>query len=395
MPDGTLTRAPLGDARLAARLRRETQAEVLFGRADRGRYSTDASIYQVEPVGVVVPRTIEDVQAAMAIAREHGVPVLPRGGGTSQCGQTVNRALVIDCTKHLRRVLEVDAAAGRAWVEPGLVLSQLNAALKPQGLFFPVDPSTNARCTIGGMAGNNSCGSKSIRYGLMADNVSAIDAILADGTRHRFGAVPGDLGEDVPAAVATLVQRLRALGAAEADEIAARFPHQLRRVGGYNIEVLTPRARAEGRENLARLLVGSEGTLAFSAALELVLHPVLPRKVLGICQFPTFRAAMEASRHLVALGPEAVELVDRTMIDLGRGIPIYRPTIDRMLIGEPDSLLIVEFHGHEDAALLAQLNRLEEAMGDLGHPGAGVRAPDPAFLGGFALVRVAGLNIIM
>ena len=398
MPDGGLIdggRVPVGDARLAQRLRRETAGEVLFSGADRGRYSTDASIYQVEPVGVLVPRTVADVQAAMAIAREHGVPVLARGGGTSQCGQTVNRALVLDCTKHLRRVIEVDAGAQRAWVEPGLVLNHLNIALKPHGLFFPVDPSTHARCTIGGMAGNNSCGAKSIRYGLMADNVRAIDAILADGTRHRFGALPDNLGEDVPAGVAALVQRLRSLGASEAEEIAARFPHQLRRVGGYNIEVLTPAARRAGRENLARLLVGSEGTLAFSAALELELQPILPRKMLGICQFPTFRAAMAASKHLVALQPEAVELVDRTMIDLGRGIDIYRPTIDRMVRGEPDSLLIVEFHGDADAPLLAKLDALDEAMADLGYPGAVVRATDAAFQNAIASVREAGLNIMM
>ncbi len=395
MPDGTASLTPIGDIRLAEQLRRETQAEVLFSRADRGRYSTDASIYQQEPVGVVVPRTIEDAAAVLAIAREHGVPVLPRGGGTSQCGQTVNRALVIDCSKYLRRVLEVDVAARRAWVEPGLVLSHLNKALAPSKLFFPVDPSTNARCTIGGMAANNSCGSKSIRYGLMADNVRAIDAILADGTRHRFGALPDNLGAEVPARIAELVQRLRALGAREAEEIAARFPQQLRRVGGYNIEVLTPAARREGRENLARLLVGSEGTLAFSAALELQLQPVLPRKVLGICQFPTFRAAMEASKHLVALGPEAVELVDRTMIDLGRAIDIYRPTIDRMVLGEPDSLLIVEFHGQEDGPLLEKLDRLEEAMGDLGYAGAVVRATEAGFQAAIAQVREAGLNIMM
>ena len=398
MPDDVRAvpgRAPLGDSRLAQRLRREVEGDVLFSRADRGRYATDASIYQVEPVGVVVPRTVDGAAAAMAIAREHGVPVLPRGGGTSQCGQTVNRALVIDCTKHLRRVLDVDPAAHAAWVEPGLVLSHLNAALKPHGLFFPVDPSTNARCTLGGMAGNNSCGSKSIRYGLMADNVRAIDAILADGTRHRFGLLPGNLGADVPAPVADIVQRLRALGMAEAEEIAGRFPAQLRRVGGYNIEVLTPAARREGRENLARLLVGSEGTLAFSAALQLALQPVLPRKVLGICQFPTFRAAMEASRHLVTLGPEAVELVDRTMIDLGRGIPIYAPTIDRMVRGQPDSLLIVEFHGHEDGPLLAKLAELDAMMADLGWPGAVVRATEPAFQAAIAEVREAGLNIMM
>ncbi len=384
-----------GDSSLAARLAREIQGEVLFDRASRGRYATDASIYQVDPLGVIVPETIADVQAAFGIAREYGIPVLARGGGTSQCGQTVNRALVIDCSKHLRRVLHVDADGRRALVEPGLVLGHLNAALRPHGLFFPVDPSTHARCTIGGMAANNSCGSKSIRYGLMADNVSAIDAILADGSRHRFGAAAGNPGADAPAGVAELIQRLRALGAAEAEEIAARFPKQLRRVGGYNIDALTPAARAAGRDNLARILVGSEGTLAFSAAVELILHPIKPRKILGICQFPTFRKAMEASRHIVALDPEAVELVDRTMIDLGRSIPIYRDTIDKMLIGEPDSLLIVEFHGDADGPLLAKLDELETLMGDLGHGRAVVRATDGGFQAAIASVREAGLNIMM
>jgi FAD/FMN-containing dehydrogenase/Fe-S oxidoreductase len=378
----------------AMRLARNIKGKVMFDRANRGRYSTDASIYQIEPVGVIVPETIDDVVAAIAIARDEGVPVLPRGGGTSQCGQTVNRALVIDCSKHLRRILHVDAAARTALVEPGLVLGHLNNALRADKLFFPVDPSTHARCTIGGMAGNNSCGSKSIRYGLMADNVRSIEAILSDGSQHRFGMVPDNLGEHVPASVADLIQRLRVLGASEADEIAARFPNQLRRVGGYNIDALTPAARASGRGNLARLLVGSEGTLAFSAAVELSLHPVKPRKVLGICQFPTFRKAMEASRHIVALDPEAVELVDRTMIDLGRSIPIYRATIDQMLLGEPNSLLIVEFHGYEDVPLLGKLAELETLMGELGHPGM-VRAIDPALQADIASVREAGLNIMM
>jgi FAD/FMN-containing dehydrogenase/Fe-S oxidoreductase len=382
------------NAAFAMRLARNIKGEVLFDRASRGRYSTDASIYQMEPVGIVIPETIDDVTAAMAISRDEGVPVLPRGGGTSQCGQTVNRALVIDCSKHLRRILHVDAGARTALVEPGLVLGHLNAALRADKLFFPVDPSTHSRCTIGGMAGNNSCGAKSIRYGLMADNVLSIDAILSDGSQHRFGPTRDNPGNRVPATVVDLIQRLRALGAAEAEEIEARFPKQLRRVGGYNIDALTPAARANGRDNLARLLVGSEGTLAFSAAIELVLHPVKPRKVLGICQFASFRAAMEASKHIVGLDPEAVELVDRTMIDLGRGIPIYRRTIDRMLMGEPDSLLIVEFHGHEDAPLLGKLAALETLMGDLGHPGV-VRATDPAFQADIAAVREAGLNIMM
>ena len=172
-------------------------------------------------------------------------------------------------------------------------------------------------------------------YGSKADSPSGTARELA----QRLGNVQAPRyavsRAEVKPPIATLIQRLRALGAEEADEIAARFPRQLRRVGGYNIEVMTPEARRTGRENLARLLVGSEGTLGFSAALTVRLQPVLPRKMVGICQFPSFRAAMEAARHLVTLRPEAVELVDRTMIDLGRGIAIYRPTIDRMVIGEP------------------------------------------------------------
>ena len=275
------------------------------------------------------------------------------------------------------------------------MLGHLNAALKPHGLFFPVDPSTHARCTIGGMAGNNSCGGKSIRYGLMADNVAAIDAILADGARFRFGPDWPGQGATTPQVIGELMARLQTLGQDLAPEIAARFPKVLRRVGGYNIDALTPAAAAQGRDNPARLLVGSEGTLAFSAAIELILHPIKPRKVVGICQFPSFRAAMEATRHIVALDPEAVELVDRTMIDLGRGIPIFRETIDRMVIGEPESLLIVEFHGHEDQRLFTQLAQLETLMGDLGFPNSVVRATDPGFQAQIAEVREAGLNIMM
>ena len=386
----TITTQP-GDDRLARRLRQATRADVLFGPADRGRYATDASIYQVEPIGVVLPRSIDDVAATLSIAREHGVPVLPRGAGTSQCGQTVNRAIVIDFSRHLNGILSIDPERHEAVVEPGIVLSHLNAALRPHGLFFPVDPSTHSRCTIGGMAGNNSCGSKSIRYGLMADNVLAIDAILADGTRHVFG--PAD--DAPPARIAELVARLRALGAREAEEIAARFPWLLRRVGGYNIETLTPAARLAGQGNLARLLVGSEGTLAVSASLTLKLSPIKPRRVLGICQFPTFRHAMASAKHLVELDPEAVELVDRTMIDLGRSIAIYRDTIGQMLIGEPDSVLIVEFHGDDDAKLARKLDDLDEVMGELGFPGAVVRATDAGFQARIAQVREAGLNIMM
>src|SRR5687768_10591161 len=181
-----------GDSALASRLRREVRGEVLFDAASRGRYSTDASIYQIEPIGVVIPQTAEDAVTAFRIAIDAGVPVLPRGGGTSQCGQTVGAALVIDVSKHLNQVLDFDEAARTVTVQPGVVLDQLNAYLKPHGLWYPVDVSTSAQATIGGMTGNNSCGSRSIRYGNMVHNVRAVDAVLADGASFRFGEVPDD-----------------------------------------------------------------------------------------------------------------------------------------------------------------------------------------------------------
>src|SRR5215469_8023930 len=181
--------------RLESRLRREIRGEVMFDPFSRGRYSTDASIYQIEPLGVVIPRGHDDAAAAIAIAREEGVPVLPRGAGTSQCGQTVARALVLDCSKHLDRVISLDVEARRARVEPGVVLDRLNRQLRQHKLLFPVDPSTASRATIGGMTANNSCGSRSLRYGNMVHNVHGIDALLADGSGAWFGEVPGNFDE--------------------------------------------------------------------------------------------------------------------------------------------------------------------------------------------------------
>ncbi len=213
-----------GAPELAARLAREIEGEVLFDRFDRGRYSTDASIYQIEPIGVVVPKSDADVQAALAIAREAGVPVIARGGGTSQAGQTIGSGLVIDYSKHLDRVLEFDAGQRTVWVEPGLVLDRLNRFLKPHGLFFPVDISTSSRATLGGMAANNACGARSIRYGIMVDNLLAIDALLADGEAIRFAEVPGNLeGVAQNGRYLHLIQEMRALAEREADAIARRL----------------------------------------------------------------------------------------------------------------------------------------------------------------------------
>src|SRR6202047_1086312 len=261
---------------LERRVKAEHAGEVRFDRFTRGRYATDASHYQMMPVGVVLPRTIAEAERAIALARDERVTVLPRGGGTSQSGQTVNESLVIDCSKYLDHVIAVDVADKRCVVEPGIVLDELTRRLKPHGLWFPVDISTASRATIGGMVGNNSCGARSLRYGNTRENVQSIDAVLADGRPEHFGPSARDLSNIAPSSpLRPLAQGLLALAAAQADEIEARFPKVQRRVGGYNLDALVP-----GRNdlNLAHILVGSEGTLAFSTKIELKLRaPLGPR----------------------------------------------------------------------------------------------------------------------
>src|SRR5437764_96247 len=260
-----------GSPRLEARLRRELQGEVLFDRFSRGRYSTDASIYQIEPLGVVVPRDREDVAAALQIAREEGVPVLPRGGGTSQCGQTVNRALVLDCSKYMQEVVALDTENRRVRVQPGVVMERLNAQLRPHKLWFPVDVSTGDRATIGGMTANNSCGARSIRYGNMVHNVRAIDAILADGTAARFAEVPGNFGEDVqPERYRGLIREMRDLHRRAADEIEAIL--------------LTEFAGPDADDNLRRLrqLVELMGDLGFPGAVIEATDPAFQSAVWNV-----------------------------------------------------------------------------------------------------------------
>ena len=383
---------------LHERLARELRGEVLFDGFSRGRYATDASIYQMMPQGVVVPADRADVATALAVARDEGVATTPRGGGTSQCGQTVNSGLVLDLSKHVNGLLELDVEGRRAVVEPGIVLDELNRMLKPHGLWFPVDVSTASRATIGGMAANNSCGGRSLRYGPMRDNVLSIEAILSDGSTATFGTVNGE------ARGTTLADRIAgemlALGRRDAELIADRFPRLNRRVGGYNLDALVSGNRPI---NLAHLLVGSEGTLAHFTAIEIRLWPVLGRRALGLCHFPTFYQAMDAAQHLVTLKPIAVELVDATMIGLSRQIPIFRPTIDRVVRGSPEALLLVEFDEGSDAANTERLERLDEMMGDLGFAFSGegrnwggmVPVTDPGLQNQIAEVRKSGLNIMM
>ena len=311
------------------------------------------------------------------------------------------------------------------------MLDELNRQLQATGLWFPVDVSTASRATIGGMAGNNSCGTRSIRYGIMRDNVLAIDAILADGSEARFGEVGhnlaplrrrrplplagrGEGGGDTQAqtlglpppltpprkgegnrrvsGAARLFRDLLALGRREAEHIAHAFPEVSRRVGGYLIDALVP---GDKPVNLATLLCGSEGTLAVSRRIELKLSPLPKNKALGICHFATFRKAMEATQHIVKLGPVAVEVVDRTLIELARDIAMFRPVMETYVRGKPDALLLVEFAEDDQAENLRRLDRLDELMGDLGHPESVVKVADAAGQQAVWEVRASGLNIMM
>ena len=370
-------------AELARRLAPVFSGGIATDAFSRGRYATDASIYQIMPLAVAWPRSEDDVIAALGVARDLGVPVIARGGGTSQNGQPIGAGLVLDFSRHFNALEHLDVQAGRAVVQPGLVLAALNAAARAHGLFFPVEPSTASRCTLGGMAGNNSCGARSIRYGKMVDNVLALRGVMADGTVARFAP---DAAAGLPAPMTAAM----ALARHEAAEIEARFPKVQRRVGGYNLDALLAQP-----PNPAHLLVGSEGTLAISTQLDLALSPLPAHRVIGVCQFPDFRAAMETTQHLVALGPVAVELVDGNVLRLGADITLFRKTLSRITRGVPECLLVVEFAGDAQAPLLADLDRLEECMADHGFADAVVRITDPALQREVWEMREACLNIMM
>ncbi len=375
---------------------------MLFSPADRGRYATDASIYQVIPVGAFVPKTTQDVELALDICRDLHVPIVARGGGTSQCGQTVGAGLVIDHSKHLRRVIGLNVAERTVKVEPGIVLDHLNAQLKPHGLWYPVDVSTSAQATLGGMAGNNSFGSRSIAYGNMVHNVLGADILLSSQRKIYLRSYQNSSGIE-----RELGDYVKSLAHALQPEITANWPKVMRRVGGYNLDIFNNQNEkpytSDGSVNLAHLFVGSEGTLGITQALTLKLCELPKTKVLGVVNFSSFHKAMDSAQHIVKLGADglltAVELVDRTMLDLALQNPAFAPTIRTALVKPdaptPEAVLLVEFAGASKADLLPKLRQLVELMGDLGLPGCVVEMLEDAPQKNLWEVRKAGLNIMM
>ncbi len=367
-------------------LKRRVQGEVRFDRASRLMYSTDASIYEIEPIGVVIPRTHEDVFAAVEIARDFQVPVLPRGGGTSLAGQTVGEAVVIDMSKHLNRVLEVNKDERWAIVEPGVVQEQLNLHLKPMGFLFGPDTSTANRATIGGMMGNNSAGSHSILYGKTIDHVLEMDVILASGE----GRTLREIKFDDALARGGLEGRIADIVRTNRDEIDRRFPKIMRRVSGYNLDEFV----RNGKFNLVKLVVGSEGTLATVHQAKVRIEPRPPATALCVVHFADIVESIRASDIILPFKPAAIELIDDMIINLGRNsLEISR--LMGFVQGNPAALLLVEFYGENEAELLSKLDAMESALKRDKAGYAYVRAFDPAEQTSIWKVRKAGLGLLL
>jgi FAD/FMN-containing dehydrogenase len=354
------TTAPSGTQDLARDLRRVIRGEVRFDAVSRALYSTDASIYEIEPIGVVIPRDADDVQAVLELTRRAGVAVLARGGGTSLAGQTVGHAVVLDFSKYMNRVLEVNAEAGWARVEPGVVRSGLEALLAPTKLIFGPETSTANRATIGGMIGNNSSGSRSIVYGKTVDSVLSVRALLAGGEAVTFG----PLGpEDVAARArlegpeGVLYRRIPEIVDRTRDEVAERFPKIQRRVGGYNLDEFP----VGGPVNLAKLIVGSEGTLAMVTEATVRIVPRPAATVVAVLHFDDLIRALEITTEVLETHPTAVEVIDKIVLDMARMTRGYSQKMT-FIEGDPAALIAVEYGGENQEALIPRLDALEARM---------------------------------
>ena len=374
-------------------LRRQVEGEVRFDKMSRALYSTDASIYQMEPIGVVIPRTKEDVVAVIETARKHRVPILPRGGGTSLAGQTVGHAVVIDFSKYMRSVLEVNVEEGWVRTQPGIILDELNQKLQSTGLQFAPDPSTSNRGNVGGALGNNSCGAHSIIWGKTIDNVLEMDVVLSNGDTAQFRHLDaGQLeakkrGEGLEA---DIYRQVLGIGKANRAEVLSRYPKLLRRVGGYNLDEFA----GDKGFDMARFVVGSEGTLVAVTEAKLKLVPLPKLKALAVVHFRDLIESMEATVATLELEPSAVEHVGSMIIRQARTNLGYSRMTD-FIDGDPESLLIVELFGDSEAELASRLDRLEELMARKGLGYAVRRITKPEDQAKVWAVRKAGLGLMM
>ncbi len=367
--------------------------EVRFDSYSRHLFSRDASMYAIEPIGVVFPRDAADVAAVVSTAGAFGVPVLPRGAGTSLAGQTVGRAVVMDLSRHMSRIIEIDAGRRVARVQPGVVQEQLNLAAARHGLMFGPDTSTRNRATLGGMIGNNSAGSQSVRYGMTIDHVLALDVVLADASRSSFGPLTeGELHRRAvsPALDGTICRELPGLVDRHREAIATGFPRFWRQSGGYRLDRLAGSAGLD----LAKFVVGSEGTLVTVVEATVQLVPAPPFRVIAVGHFSSVQAAIEATQDALACQPVAVELLDRTILELSRQKIEYR-SLGSILHGDPEALLFVTFSGDTLAEAVARLDRLGGRWQAHGHGYHTLRAVGSAEQAALLKVREAGLGLLM
>ena len=412
---------------LVHQLEKVIEGEVRFDGYSRMLYSTDASQYQIQPLGVVIPRNADDVQAAVELAARHHVPLLPRGGGSSLAGQCVGPGLVIDMSKYMDGILAVDEVTRTATVQAGISIGTLNRTLAPLGLMLGPDPASADRASVGGSIGNNATGSHSILYGMMADNLLETSVVLSDGSFARFGPVANaelasrGRGDSLETQI---YREVPGIVRAHLEQILEGWPRHWRRVSGYNLDRLAAALLQEGetveqagllrarlgfdnlyrsefcdsnqidRFNLSQLVAGSEGTLAIVTSATLKLAPKPPMTALAVVQFDRLIDACAAIPDILETQPSASELLDRHLIDLARAQPEWAKRL-HFVDGDPEAVLLTEFYGVNERELSAKLDALERHLRNRGWQSTIVKLLDPTRQKDVWDVRKAGLNILM
>ena len=380
-------------ATLEDELREAIDGEVRFDVFTRKIYSTDASMYEIEPVGVVLPKTNADVQKTLQIANRHNAAILPRGGGTSLAGQTVGDALVLDFSKFMNQVIELNADEEWARVQPGLVQDHFNDYLSPHGFVFGPNTSTSSRATIGGMLGNNSSGSRSIVYGKTVDHVIEVSGYFADGEPFSFRSLDAASLEDImreDSRTGRLHKALKDIVDEQRVEIADRYPNIMRRVSGYNLDEL---AKETQPFNLAKLMVGAEGTLAVVTEAKVRVCP--KPKALGVLvvHFHSIEEALAASTTILAHDVAAIEIIDRVIIELAKQNLEAQRLMSSFVVGDPDSFLTIEFFAEDDDEAKEKVRRLHDELEAKNIGYARVPLDDPAHKQDCLNMRKAGSGL--
>ncbi len=401
---------PNSEPSLEQLLTKELQGEVRFDPYSKALYSTDASLYQIEPIGVVVPKHKQDVIRTIQIAAERQIPILPRGGGTSLAGQCVGNAIVLDMSKYMNKLITFDVDEQWARVEPGIILDELNQQLKLHGLMYAPDVATSSRANVGGTIGNNSAGSHSLIYGKTIDHVMALELVLANA--EEITASPLSFPEVATkkqgkSLEANIYREVCRICDENADEIRRRYPRILRRVAGYNLDEYVSDAgskevtpyRRDGCDkhrpfSLAKIVVGSEGTLATTVEATVNLVPVPKMTCLCVVHFRSLIAAMEAMQPILACNPTAVELIDKTILGMAQG-SIEFSRLTSFIQGEPEALLAVEFYGQSETELHQQMAHFEKTLKIDGFGYAYVRCFTPEEKARVWETRKAGLGLLM